>query len=56
MMWILLAFMFVILLLILVIIYLMNKLDELQMYKNDIEVKKLMLRINYSEVSSDAEN
>ena len=45
MMWILLAFLFVILLLILVIIYLMNKLDELQMYKNDIEVKKLMSRV-----------
>ena len=47
MMWILLAFLFVILLLILVIIYLMNKLDELQMYKNDIEVQKLINRVTH---------
>ena len=56
MMWILFGFMLILLGLILVIIYLLNKLDELQMYKNDIEVKKLLGRISNGEVSSDAEN
>jgi len=55
-MWIILVFMLILFGFILVTIYLLNKLEELQMYKNDIEVKKLLGRIKYNEVSSDAEN
>lgn len=53
-MWILFGFMLIILVFILVIIYLLNKLDELQNYKNDHEVRQLMNRINEKKVSSDA--
>lgn len=52
MMWIIFGFMLILLGLILVIIYLLNKLDELQMYRNDNEVKKLINKIDNSKVSS----
>jgi len=56
MMWIIFGFMLILLGLILVIIYLLNKLDELQMYKNDHDVRQLMNRINEQKVSPDAKN
>ena len=55
-MWIIFGFMLILLGLILVIIYLLNKVDELQMYKNDHDVRQLMNRINEKKVSPDAEN
>lgn len=54
MMWIIFGFMLILLGLILVIIYLLNKLDELLMYKNEHEVRQLMNRINEQKVSPDA--
>lgn len=49
MMWIVFGFMLILLGLILVIIYLLNKLDELQMYKSEHEVRNLMERISKNE-------
>ena len=56
MMWIIFGFMLIILGFILVIIYLLNKLDELKMYKTDHEVRELMDRIHNQKVSPDAKN
>lgn len=56
MMWIIFVLLLLLLVSITVIMYLFDKLDELQMYKNDIEVKKLLGRISNGEVSSDAKN
>lgn len=56
MMWIIFGFMLILLGLILVIIYLLNKIDELMMYRNDNEVRKILDKINSNEVSPDAKN
>lgn len=56
MMWIIFGFIMLILGLVLVIIYLLNKLDELLMYKNEHEVRQLMIRLNGHKVSHDDEN
>lgn len=52
MMWILFGFILILLGLILVIIYLLNELDELQNYKNDHEIRQLMDKIHEQKVSS----
>lgn len=56
MMWIIFVLLLLLLVSIAVIMYLFDKLDELQMYLNEIEVKKLLGRISNVEVSSDAKN
>jgi flagellar biogenesis protein FliO len=54
MIWIVFGFTIVILGFILLIIYLLNKIEQLQMYKNEVEVKQILLKINSKEDSSNA--
>lgn len=52
MMWIIFGFIMMILGLVLVIVYLLDQVMELQMYRNDIEFKKIIHKIENSKVSS----